>query len=92
MSSIAAGGHRTSQVTVDTTSGGKIVAAAAPGRHSITIINLGTNDVYVGTAGVTNTTGALLVGIKGASITMPTQDAVYGYASPSQAVSVLETL
>ena len=86
------GGFQTSQVTVDTTSGGKLIAARYPGRNAITITNLGTTDIYIGNSGVTTATGTLLPGVKGASLTIPTQDAVYGIVgSSSQAVSTLET-
>lgn len=86
-----AGGFATAQVTVDTTSGGVLVAAARPGRYAVTIINLGTVDTYFGNKGLTTSTGALLVGTKGASITIPTDDAVYGINGSSQAVAVLES-
>lgn len=60
-----AGGYNTGQATVDTTSGGVVIAAARPGRKTITIINGGTTDVYIGGKGVTTSTGALLTGTKG---------------------------
>jgi hypothetical protein len=81
-----------SQVSVDTTSGGKLIAAARAGRGAVTIINTGTIAVFIGPSGVTTSTGALLPGIAGASITIPTTAAVYGIVSNgSQTVSVLET-
>ena len=81
-----------SQVSVDTTSGGKLIAAVRTGRGAITIINTGPIAVYIGPSGVTTSTGTLLPGIAGASITIPTTAAVYGIVSSgSQTVSVLET-
>lgn len=92
MSTAGAGGFAASQASPDSTVGGTLLAAARLGRHAVTIINHGATDVYVGGKGLTTSTGALLVGIKGASITIPTQDAVYGIvAAGSQTVSVLET-
>lgn len=78
----------TAQVSVGTSST-QIVAARA-GRGSVKITNLGTTDVFIGTTGVTSTTGDLLPGTKGASITIPTNAAVFGVAGTAQAVSVME--
>jgi hypothetical protein len=87
---IGAGGFATNQVTVAGTV--TLIAAARPGRHAVTIINEGTTDVRLGRADVTTGTGALLTGTKGASVTIPTQDAVYGIvAVGSQVVSVAES-
>jgi hypothetical protein len=88
----AAGGITTSQATVDTTSGGVQIVAARPGRHKLTLVNLGTVDVWIGQKGLTSSTGALLVGTKGATLEVDTQDAVYGIVgSGSQAVAAIET-
>lgn len=84
------GGIRTGQVSVDNTSGGVLIAAARSGRGSITIINGGTTDVFIGDSGLTIGTGALLVGVKGASITISSQAAIYGIAGSAQTVSYLE--
>ena len=54
-----------------------IAVAARAGRLSVTLTNLGTVDTFCGPTGVTTTTGTLLVGTKGASITIPTAAAVY---------------
>ena len=79
----------TNQVSVLATA--TLIAAARAGRSMITIVNGGTTDVFVGGSGVTAGTGVLLVGIKGASITIPTSGAVYGITGGgSQAVSFLE--
>jgi hypothetical protein len=81
----------TSQVTVDS-SGTTVVATARKSRTAVMVTNLGTTDVYLGVAtGVTTLTGDLLVGIKGASVTMAYNGVVYGVVSAStQAVSVME--
>lgn len=86
-----AGGFNTNQATVGTTA--TVIAAARPGRKTITIVNGGTTDVYVGGASVTTSTGVLLTGTKGAGFTVDTEGPVYGIvASGTQAVSYLETL
>lgn len=79
----------TSQVTVGT-SATQIVAARS-GRMAVTITMVGAGDVFVGVTGVTVANGALLLGTKGSSITIPTQAAVFGIGAVAQAVSVLET-
>lgn len=79
----------TSQITVGTTNT-QIVAARA-GRMSVTIENLGTGAFYVGVTGVTVANGYLVPGVLGATVTIPTQAAVFGIAAVAQAVSVLET-
>lgn len=78
----------TAQASVGTTST-QIVAARA-NRGAVTITNLGTTDIFIGVTGVTATTGTLLLGSKGASITIPTNAAVFGVAATAQTVSVLE--
>jgi hypothetical protein len=79
----------TAQVSVGTTS--TQVVAARSGRGSVKITNLGTTDVFIGNTGVTTTTGDLLPGTKGASITVPTNAAVFAVASgAAQTVSVME--
>jgi voltage-gated potassium channel Kch len=58
---------------------------------AVTITMVGAGDVFVGVTGVTVANGALLLGTKGSSITIPTQGAVFGIGAVAQAVSVLET-
>lgn len=88
----AAGGLATSQATVDTTAGGTQIVAARSGRQKLTLVQLGTVDVFVGPKGVATNSGALLVGTKGATLVIDTQDAVYGIVSAgSQAVAAIET-
>lgn len=79
----------TSQVSVGTSS--TQIVAARSGRLAVTITMLGAADVFVGVTGVTASNGALLLGTKGSSITIPTQAAVFGIAGSAQSVSVLET-
>lgn len=86
------GGFDTNQVTVSSGAATNIVPRR-PGRAAVTIIQLGTNPVYIGNnASVTTGTGAELVGTAGASITIPSQAEVWGLASGgSQAVAVIES-
>lgn len=79
----------TNQVTVGTSST-QIVPARA-GRMAVTITMVGAGDLFVGVSGVTIANGALLLGTKGSSITIPTQGAVFGIGAVAQAVSFLET-
>lgn len=78
-----------SQVTVGT-SPTLLVARRSP-RGSVTVINLGTVDVWLGGSGVTATTGILLAGVKGQTVTLSTSAAVYAVVGTgTQAVSVAE--
>lgn len=79
----------TGQVAV-TTSATQIVPARS-GRLAVTIILNGAADVFLGVAGVTTATGVLLLGVKGSSITIPTQAAVFGISASTQPVSFVET-
>jgi hypothetical protein len=84
------GSIATAQVTV--TTGNVSVVAARAGRASVTIINLGTVDVWLGVTGVSTSTGILLLGVKGSAVTIPTSAAVFGtVGSGTQAVAVLES-
>ena len=65
----------TSQSAPGTTATSAVAARA--GRLSVTLTQLGTVDTFCGPTGVTITTGTLLVGTKGASITIPTAAAVF---------------
>ena len=58
---------------------------AGTGRTSITITNPGTTSIYIGGSGVTTSTGTLLPGISGASMTLGTQAAIYGIVATSTA-------
>jgi hypothetical protein len=84
----------TAQVSVGT-SPTPIVSArtGAPGtgRVSVTIVNTTTTPIYLGGSGVTTTTGELLPGIVGASITLNTTAAVYGIAGSTATVTEAET-
>lgn len=77
------------QVTVASTS--TEIVPARSGRRAVVIINLGATDVYLGTTGVTTSTGLYLMGTAGASVQIPTSAAVYGVVgSGTQAVSYME--
>ena len=87
----------TNQVSVGTTVGGtQIIAArtgvAGTGRISATVCNTSTTDVWVGASGLTTATGQLLVGIKGACITLNTTAAIFGIVGAgTETVSFSET-
>ena len=81
--SLGAANFATGQVTLTTTGGAIIVPARlggiTVGRVSVTIVNQSSTSVALGpTAGVTFTTGQVLPGVVGASITIATTAAVYG--------------
>lgn len=84
------GGFATAQVSIDTTSGGVVVAAARPGRKSVKVINHGTTACYLGHSGLTTGTGALLPGVLGVQVEIETDDVVYGISGGTQVVSVIE--
>lgn len=76
------------QVSV-TSSGVQI--APANGRNDITFTNTTTTPIYLGASGVTTTTGDLLAGVVGASVTMETSAPVWAITSSASAtVSWLE--
>lgn len=77
------------QISVATTN--TQIVAARTGRGRVTITNLGTTDVFIGATGVTTTTGQLLAGTKGASITLHTSAAIFGIVGTgNQSVSYIE--
>lgn len=79
----------TNHVTVIATP--TLIADKNPDRKSITITQLGTNDVYIGDSVVTTNTGDLLVGTKGTKVTyFATTNAIYGVSGSEQAVSYFE--
>jgi hypothetical protein len=82
---------QTNQVTITGTA--TQIVAAFSSRSGIVITNLGTTDVYIGeNANVTTSTGHLLPGTKGASLSFSTTGAIYGITGgSSQAVSYLQT-
>jgi hypothetical protein len=81
----------TGQVAVTGTA--TLIVAANASRSGIQIENLGTTDVWIGeNSSVTTSTGHLLVGTKGASVSFSTTGAIYGITSgASQSVSWLQT-
>jgi hypothetical protein len=78
----------TGQVSVGT--GATLICTTRATRRCLTIINTGTQDVYVGITGVTVGTGILIVGAKGAGLVINTSAAVYGIAGSAQTVTYLE--
>ena len=85
------GAFQTGQVSV--TSAATQIVAANSSRSGISIVNLGTTDVYIGeNANVTTSTGHLLTGTKGASVNFACTGAIYGITGgSSQSVSYLQT-
>lgn len=80
----------TAQVSVAATA--TLVCAARADRSSVTVESHGGADVFIGDANVTTSSGALVPGAAGASITLPTTAAIYGIvAAGTQTVSVIET-
>ncbi len=89
-SGIGSANFATAQASVGATA--TSIVGARTGRGAVTVENHGTTAVYLGGSGVTAATGLLLPGVVGASVTIPTQAAVYGItATGTQAVSALET-
>lgn len=77
------------QVSVGATA--TLIAALRSGRNSITVENTGTTAIYLGGSGVTTSTGVLLPGVLGASITLNYSGALYGITTTgSQTVSEYE--
>ena len=93
--SVGAANFTPGQVSVGATS--TLIAAArtgvsGTGRVAITVVNAGTTPVYLGGSGVTTSTGALLPGVLGATVTINTTAAIYGIVTTgSEAVTEFET-
>jgi hypothetical protein len=79
------------QVTVTTTATA-IRPAVNANRAALVVVNHGSTNVFLGFSNaVTPTTGVLLVGVPGSSLTFQTQTVVYGIvATGSQIVSFYE--
>ena len=74
-------------VTVDTTATGVVVKAANANRRRITVVNHGTVDVFIGfDTSLTAANGALLVGVKGASLSFFTTAQIRAICASSQVV------
>lgn len=61
------------------------IAASRTGRNLIDVVNTTTTAVYLGGSGVTTSTGLLLPGIVGASVTIPFTGALYGIVATGTA-------
>lgn len=60
-------------------------------RNEMTITNLTTTPIYIGDVNVTASTGDLLPGIVGASVTIPGSQAIYAIvASGTGYISIME--
>jgi hypothetical protein len=67
------------------------IVAARMGRKSLTLINLGATDVFVGASSVATATGVLLIGAKGGGLVIDGGAAVYGIvASGTQTIAYME--
>lgn len=62
------------------------LVAARTGRRTVTVENTGTTPVYLGGSGVTSTTGFLLPGVAGASLTISFSGALYAVSTGTAAV------
>lgn len=81
--------HASNQVSIADTAT-QIVGLRA-NRQGIVIINNSNTDIFIGDDTVTDTTGALLLGVKGSAITIETTAAIYGVvASGTATVSYME--
>jgi hypothetical protein len=80
------------QITVGTSA--TQIRAATANRTALIIVNHGSTNVFVGfTNAVNATTGVMLVGIPGQTLTFQTQSAIWAYvASGSQVVGFYEEL
>ncbi len=89
---IGSANFATGQVSVTTSVGGTLIAAARATRTSIVLINdTGTDAVFIGANGVSITTGLDLVAIQGAGAALDITGAIYGIVgTTSQTVSFLE--
>lgn len=84
------GNLATAQVSVGTTAG--LIAAGRTARQTVTVVNTSTTDIYIGGSGVTTSSGLLLPGVKGASLTLAFTGALYGVvASGTATVTEAET-
>ncbi len=92
---VGAASLATGQVSVAATATSIATArtgAPGTGRASITLVNTTTTAIYIGGSGVTTTTGQLLPGVVGASLTLNTTAAIYGIVATGTAtVTELET-
>jgi hypothetical protein len=67
------------------------ITTARAGRQGLSVTNLGTTDVYIGTSGVTIANGDLLLGLKGASASYDTSATIYCIVSAgTQSISFSE--
>lgn len=70
-----------------------LIAASREGREAITIVNMGTIELFIGPdSSVTTADGMPIIGTNGAALTIPTEAEVWGIAlTGPQTVGVLET-
>lgn len=79
------------QVTVDTTATGTQIKAANAKRRSITLVNHGTVDTFIGfDTSVSTSAGILLVGVKGAALRLFTTAQIRGINASSAVIGYAE--
>lgn len=66
------------------------IAPASPGRDSITLVNTSAVACWIGGPGVTVGTGLLLNGVVGATLVLPTTNAIFGITASSATVSYMD--
>lgn len=71
------------QVSVGATA--TLIAASRASRALLTVVNTTTTAIYLGGSGVTTSTGQLLPGVVGASLTVPGTFALYGIVATGTA-------
>lgn len=77
------------QVTLSAATATQIVGADAT-RSGIAIVNMGSNDVYIGfDNSVDDTNGFLLLGLKGATVTIQTAAEVWAFSTPGATVAFM---
>lgn len=80
----------TGQVAINSTTAQQIVPLRS--RNFVFLVQCATNDVWIGDASVTSSTGVLLAGSRGTSLTWPAGEALYGITtSGAGTVSFMES-
>lgn len=85
-----AGATKTDQVSVGATA--TLLAGKELGRRVLKVVNMGTEDVFIGDENVTTSNGYLLVGTKGAEVEVWTDGPVYAVAANAVDVGVLQVI
>lgn len=78
----------TNQILVGNTA--TLIIAANTNRKRLVLTNMGTTNVFIGGSTVTSTTGEMLLGIPGFSLSIFCTGAIYGAATANQLISYME--